>query len=292
MSHATNFAENSIIDFIRGAAMPLPESGWWVGLLSGFDSDESFIEFGPTTDYSRQVLARSLDDWSGTQGPGSTLASTGTSHATSTNIGLDFGVGLEGTATHFGIFDAESGGNLWWAVPLSSPLVIGISDPVSFGPGEIAISVGFTGGLSDYASNKLIDLIFRGQAWTWPNPMYVGYCTTTPTNAAPGTEPLGGYARVALASTFAALAGTQGDGTTDASDGESGRTSNNADIVFPTPTANQGDVGHSITMDAATVGNMLVHMPLKSGGVETVFSVNQGSGAPRFEAGRWGITVR
>lgn len=290
MSQATDFAENQIIDFIRGIEMPLYAEGWYIGLLTGYDSDGSFTEFEMNSDYLRCSIDRSLEAWSGTQGPGSVLASTGTSHTTSTNLPLDFGVGLEGTATHFGIFDVEN--NLWFAVPLSSPLVIGPSDPVYFGPGEIAISVGLTGGLSDFAANKLIDLIFRGQAFTWPATMFVAYTLTEPTNSTPGTEPLGGYARTELGGNTSELSGTQGPGTFDPSDGESGRTSNNNDLIFPTPTANQGDATHWQIMDAATVGNMLFHAPLRSGGVEAVFSINLGSSAPRFSSGMLGITVR
>ena len=118
MSSATNYAENQVIDFIRGAAMTLP-TDWYIGLLSGFDSDDSPVEFGGS-DYSRQPVTRSLAAWSGTQGAGSVLASSGTSHATSNSAAVDFGAGLEGTATHWGVFDAISDGELWFAIPIPS----------------------------------------------------------------------------------------------------------------------------------------------------------------------------
>ena len=41
-----------------------------------------------------------------------------------------------------------------------------------------------------------------------------------------------------------------------------GLTSNAADITFPTATADWGTVTHIAIMDAATLGNMIMHSPL------------------------------
>lgn len=287
MSAFTNFAENKVIDYFRGQGLTLP-TDWHIGLLEGFDSDENGLEL-VGSDYARQPATRSLTAWAGTQGAGSTLASTGTSHATSNNLEIDFGNAIEGEVTHFGLYDAATGGNLWAAIPLAVPQTINLSDPVTFAAGEIAITLGLSGGLSNYASNKLIDLIFRAQAYAWPSTTYVAYTTTLPTNAVAGTEPAGGYARVAIASSLTAWSSTQGD--TAASSGEGGRMSNLAAITFPVPTANQGDiVGHMI-MDASTSGNMLFRGPMLSGGVPAAFTVTASGDAPRFEAGSYGVTV-
>lgn len=70
----------------------------------------------------------------------------------------------------------------------------------------------------------------------------------------------GGYARVAVTPSLANFAGTQGAGTTVASTGTSGETSNNAQITFTTTTADWATspamVWASGTYDAATAGNL------------------------------------
>ena len=49
---------------------------------------------------------------------------------------------------------------------------------------------GVSGGMSDYLSNRLIDLIWRDEAYVWPSNLYAAYTTTAPTNAALGLEPV------------------------------------------------------------------------------------------------------
>lgn len=285
MSKLTNFAENQLIDFMRGETLTLP-TGWYAALGSAAD-DGSFTELAGVG-YDRILIARDLASWAGTQGAGTTLASSGTSHATSNNNDIDFGTAGSawGTASHIGLCDDSSDSECWIYAALPAPLIIGNGDPVLIDAGLLAITIGITGGMSDYLANKLIDLIFRGQAFSWPSSTYVGYTTTAPTNAAAGTEPLGGYARVAVAASLTAWAGTDADGSTAVSTGTSGRTSNNAAITFPSPTGNQGVISHTQILDAATVGNLLFWAAL-TGGPTTV---NAGSQAPSFDPGELGIT--
>src|SRR5690606_21366039 len=94
---------------------------------------------------------------------------------------------------------------------------------------------------SNYLENKIVDWLFRGQAYTPPSTIYVGLLTAAPDDTDGGTEVTGGsYARVAVTSSLTNWAGTQGAGTTAASSGTSGTTSNNSAITFPTPTASWG----------------------------------------------------
>lgn len=173
---------------------------------------------------------------------------------------------------------------------------------------------------TNFAENKLVDALFRGQALGAPATHYLalivasrGYsnvirgaavlagdtviptvpnghlyrCTTPGTTA--GTDPVwptgsgatvtdgtavwteatpdleagtnlvevtgGGYARASLASSLANFAGTQAAGSTTASTGTSGTTSNNAQITFPAPTAYWGVVAAVVTYDQASGGN-------------------------------------
>lgn len=134
---------------------------------------------------------------------------------------------------------------------LSALLIFGFIALVTT-PGARAAS------MSDYLENKLVDWFFRGQAYTPPTTIYVALATTTGSDAACGTEVSGNnYARAGVSSALANWAGTQGAGTTVASSGASGTTSNNGVIAFPTPSASWGTVVELCAFDAASAGNLL-----------------------------------
>jgi hypothetical protein len=120
--------------------------------------------------------------------------------------------------------------------------------------------------LSDYLENKLIDHVFRGQAYTAPATIYVALYTTACSDAAGGTEVSGGsYARASVASSLANWAGTQAAASTTASTGTSGTTSNNGVITFATPSAGWGTVTHVGLLDAVSAGNLLICTALTVG---------------------------
>lgn len=112
--------------------------------------------------------------------------------------------------------------------------------------------------MSDYLENKLIDQLFRGQTAPTTTTLYVGLLTAAPSDSGGGTEVSGNsYARVAVTSSLANWAGTQSAGSTVASSGTGGQTSNNAAITFPTPSGTWGTVTHFGIYDASTGGNLL-----------------------------------
>jgi len=115
------------------------------------------------------------------------------------------------------------------------------------------------GALSDYLENKLTDFVFRGQTYTPPTTIYVALFTSACSDSAAGTEVSGGsYARPGLATSLTNWAGTQSAGSTAASSGTGGTTSNNVAINFATPSAGWGTVTYIGLMDAVTSGNLLV----------------------------------
>jgi hypothetical protein len=134
---------------------------------------------------------------------------------------------------------------------------------------------------TDYAENRIVDWLFRGQTFTPPATIHVALHTASCSDSATGTEVTGGsYARVAVASSLANWAGTQGAGTTVASTGTSGTTSNNGVLTFPAPTANWGSVTHFSLMDASTAGNQIICQALT-----VAKTINNGDAAPSFAAG-------
>jgi hypothetical protein len=112
--------------------------------------------------------------------------------------------------------------------------------------------------MSDYLENKLVDHLFRAQTFAAPATLHVGLLTAIPSDSGGGTEVSGNaYARVAVTTALTAFAGTQSPGSTTASNGTGGQTSNNAVLTFPTPTGNWGTVSHFGIYDAASGGNLL-----------------------------------
>ena len=141
--------------------------------------------------------------------------------------------------------------------------------------------------LSDYLENKLIDRIFRGQSYTFPTNLYFGLLTAAPSDSGGGTEVSGGsYARVSVAASMANFAGTQAAGSTTASSGTSGETSNNVNITFPSPTGNWGVISYVGVYDASTSGNLLVW-----GALTTPKTVNSGDAPPVFEPEAFTFTL-
>lgn len=137
------------------------------------------------------------------------------------------------------------------------------------------------GALTNYAENKVIDALLRGQALGAPATWYVAALSADPGEAGSLTEITGGsYARVAVTASLANFSGTQSAGSTTASSGTSGTSSNNNAITFPTPTGNwSAQVTHIALMDASSGGNAWI-----VGALAAPKTVNNGDPAPSFAA--------
>lgn len=139
--------------------------------------------------------------------------------------------------------------------------------------------------MSDYLENKLVDQLFRGQAAPTTTNLYVGLLTAAPSDSGGGTEVTGNnYSRVTVASSLANWAGTQSAGSTVASSGTGGQTSNNNAITFNTPSGTWGTVTHFGVYDAASAGNLLFY-----GALTIAKTINQ-SDTVTFPAGSLTIT--
>lgn len=287
MSKLTNFGENKLVDLLRGVALPLHATNWYIALGSAAD-DASFTEI-TGADLPRIAIPHDLVSWAGTQGAGSTLASTGTSHTTSTNIDIQFAAAASnrGSAAVVGLFDAGTGGNCWaFADMPNGAVTVNSGDAPLITAGTLAFALGVTsgvnGGPTDYLVNKLIDYFFRGQAYVAPATLYGCLFTTAPDNAGGGTEVSGGaYARAPLLADTTHMSGTQGPGTTGASSGTSGKSQNNQAVNFPVPSADWGVVVGTGWKDASSGGNLLFRRTLPAaktvsgGGAAPTWAVNQ-----------------
>lgn len=97
------------------------------------------------TGYARANSAASLANWAGTQGAGTTVASTGTGVPTTSNNGtLTFGTTNTGSTAYVwatATFDATSAGNMLEVEPLTTVKTINNGDPApTFAAGALSTS--------------------------------------------------------------------------------------------------------------------------------------------------------
>jgi len=287
MSQFTNYGENAIAEYLRGQGRPSYPTNWY--FAPGSAGDDSGITELTSVGLSRVAKARSLANFAGTQGTGTTVASTGTSKTTSNNNAISFGTPTgSGTLTHVGVFDASSSGNCWMWIPVTNvAFTSGSPSPLQIATGAMQLTLGVAGGASNFLVNSLIDDIFRGQSYSLPSSYWLTYYTAAPTDAGGGTEvAAGSYARAELVASRTNLSGTQSAGSTSASSGTGGRVSNNIAIAHPAPTADQGTIVATGVQDASTTGNLLWW---KLAG--TPFSLPTGSPAPTYAADALGFTI-
>jgi hypothetical protein len=254
MANLTNYAEDALATWWRDGTITLPSS-WYLGIASA--AGEATATELAGTGYARQAVSRSLTAWSGTQGDGTTLASSGTTHRSTNNATVDFGTaGADwGAANYLILCDASTGGNRWAYLPITAPFTITTGLPVSFAAGTVEFVLGLNA-LSDYLANKLIDLLLRGQAYSRPGTIYGALYEDNPTSADAGTEVAGGgYGRLAIAMT---------SGNWDVVSGEVRLA---AAKSYPSPTADWAaglPLTHEGWRDAASLGNLLFYGALSS----------------------------
>jgi hypothetical protein len=145
----TAYMSNSLLDWLlRGVPFDPPEY-IYVGLFTTTPTGPS----DPGVEVSGNAYARGsigprslgLDRWSGTQGPGTTGPSTGTSGVSfnNLNIGFPIATGWWGYIQGAGFFDAPTGGNLLAYASVTRPADVNAGPPASaFESGEL--SFGFS----------------------------------------------------------------------------------------------------------------------------------------------------
>lgn len=142
MSAMSDYLENKLIDqLFRGQAAP-GTSTLYVGLLTAAPSDAGGGTEVSGGAYARVAVTSSLANWAGTQSAGSTTVSSGTGGQTSNNTSITFPTPTAGwsTVTHFGIYDAASGGNLLFWGALTIAKTINQADTVTFPAASLSIT--------------------------------------------------------------------------------------------------------------------------------------------------------
>lgn len=142
-AQASDYLENKIIDHLFRTATFAKPSGLWIGLFTAAPSDAGGGTEVSGGSYARVSYAPADANWYATQG-GVSGNSSGTSGTTGNSIAITFPTptGNWGTVTHFGIFDAASGGNLliWDALTIARTILSGDPAP-SFAQNALQIVV-------------------------------------------------------------------------------------------------------------------------------------------------------
>jgi len=144
VAQASDYLENKLIDHIFRTATFAKPTGLFVGLLTAAPSDAGGGTEVAGGSYARAGLAPLDTNWKATQG-GVSGASAGTGGLTSNAVAITYPAPTAnwGTVTHFGIFDASSGGNLLIWDALTAPRTILSGDPApSFAVDAMTITIG------------------------------------------------------------------------------------------------------------------------------------------------------
>jgi hypothetical protein len=129
MSAMTNYLENKIVDHIFRTSSFTKPAGLYIGLYTATPSDTGGGTEVSGGSYARVLVGPSDTDWMGTHGTTSG-DSVGTNGLTDNAQDITFPAPTAnwGVISHFGIFDAVSGGNLLIYGALSTPKTVNDGD--------------------------------------------------------------------------------------------------------------------------------------------------------------------
>jgi len=242
MGSLTNFAETEIMDHIFNGAdgagsVYTPPATVYLSLHTADPTDTGSMAAECTgTSYIRKAIAFSA---------AGTRAIVQNGVVTFTQAG-----GAWGTISHWGICDQESaGGNMlaYGAFAVSKSIVTG--NTASVATTEVVITATADVGLSTYCAHKILDFLFRNQAFT-PPATYIGLVTANPLDASTGatlTEPsTNNYARK-LVDHVAGSSPTWAAAVANLVD-------NVHIITFATPSGSWGLITGMVVIDSITVG--------------------------------------
>jgi hypothetical protein len=140
MAALTNYLENELIDHLfRGRSFTAP-AAMHVGLFTAAPDDTGGGTEVSGGSYARVSYAPGTGNWEGTGGETTAVDSAGTGGGTQNINAVTFPTPTAnwGTITHFGVFDAASGGNLLFYGALTTSKTVNNGDPApSFAAGAL-----------------------------------------------------------------------------------------------------------------------------------------------------------
>ena len=227
--YASNYFENAMLNLMRGQSIAAPGTLYLALFLSNpGDSGTDGTEVS-YTGYTRQAITFSAPTASG----------SGLMMQNASLISFAEAQSSAGTVTHVGVFDSQTGGNMYLYGPLDQGLVIQSGVSPVFRAGSVKWI--WTGNLTTYYRTQIMNTL-RGINCVGFAP-YVGLCNGDPSSS--GSEFSGGdYARIAV--TFSAPA-QQISGAA--------MVQNVADAISGISTGTWGTLNYIVIYDAQTGGS-------------------------------------
>lgn len=142
MAALSDYLENKIVDhLLRGTAYTAPTTVY-VGLLTASANDTGGGTEVTGGSYARVAVTSGTAAWNGTHGT-TTGASSGTDGTVENAATIAFPTPSVswGNVTHWGVYDAASGGNLLFYGVLTVAKTINIGDAVSFAAGALSLQI-------------------------------------------------------------------------------------------------------------------------------------------------------
>jgi hypothetical protein len=144
MGAFSDYVENKLIDwFFRGQSFT-PPATQYIALMTAAATDAGGGTEVSGGSYARVAVTSSESQWAGTQGAGTTVASTGTGATTSNNGAITYPAPSANWGTILGMasYDAPTGGNLLWYAPLSTSKTVNSGDVApSFGAAALTFQL-------------------------------------------------------------------------------------------------------------------------------------------------------
>ncbi|MGD9749372.1 MAG: hypothetical protein AB7W59_00090 [Acidimicrobiia bacterium] len=133
MAGLIDLRENQVLDRLFGGAALSPPGTWYLGLFTSPPADDGT---GGTEvsggSYARVAVVNDLVQWP---------AASGGSKNNANDIVFPTASAGWGVVTHWGLFDAVSGGNLWAFAALDAPRTVLLGDDFRFIAGAITLSL-------------------------------------------------------------------------------------------------------------------------------------------------------
>jgi hypothetical protein len=139
MSAASNYLESAIMEHFRGTQLPLP-SGYHIALHTADPTDAASateVTVGAWPSYVRQTVGSPLSSaWTASADEGG--GGKQITNANTINFPANNGASAV-VVTHFSVWDASTGGNMWMHAQLTAPKTIDPTDIFSAIPGALRL---------------------------------------------------------------------------------------------------------------------------------------------------------
>lgn len=242
MSQASDYLEAAVLDHVFGLASLTQAATLYLHLFSDDPGDASGGTELSGGSYAAVAITNDNTQWSRTGNVVTNLNEVVFPTATG---------GGQGTASHFVLTDALSGGNRYFHGALAASKTISVGRFIRFGAGKLTFTLNLK---STYLAGEMLDHLFGIDAgFTAPATMYLRAYTATPTDAGGGTE-------VSATGTAYAPISITNDNT------QWSRTTNVVSNLnaqnYAVATASYGSVGWRALYDASSGGNLITWAPL------------------------------